>query len=81
LKLIRFGNPGEEKPGLQLEDGRRIDASAFGSDYDEKFFGGDDLHAFVIEEVLHHIRATPAAADERQRGAVRRSDRAVFADC
>ena len=28
MKLIRFGNPGEEKPGLQLEDGRRIDASA-----------------------------------------------------
>ena len=23
MKLIRFGNPGEEKPGLQLEDGRR----------------------------------------------------------
>jgi 2,4-diketo-3-deoxy-L-fuconate hydrolase len=43
MKLIRFGNPGEEKPGLQLDDGRRIDASAFGSDYDEKFFGGDGL--------------------------------------
>ena len=44
MKLIRFGNPGAEKPGLQLADGRRIDASAFGSDYDEAFFGGDGLN-------------------------------------
>ena len=43
MKLIRFGNPGQEKPGLQLDDGRRIDASGFGSDYDEAFFGGDGL--------------------------------------
>lgn len=43
MKLIRFGNSGEEKPGLLLADGRRIDASAFGSDYDERFFGGDGL--------------------------------------
>ena len=44
MKLIRFGNPGAEKPGLQLADGRRIDASAFGSDYDEAFFGSDGLN-------------------------------------
>jgi 2,4-diketo-3-deoxy-L-fuconate hydrolase len=43
MKLIRFGNPGQEKPGLQLADSRRIDASAFGSDYDEAFFGGDGM--------------------------------------
>jgi len=43
MKLIRFGNPGAEKPGLQLADGSRIDASAFGSEYDEAFFGGDGL--------------------------------------
>jgi 2,4-diketo-3-deoxy-L-fuconate hydrolase len=43
MKLIRFGDPGREKPGLQLEDGARIDASAFGSDYDEAFFAGDGL--------------------------------------
>ncbi|HEV7501368.1 MAG TPA: fumarylacetoacetate hydrolase family protein [Vicinamibacteria bacterium] len=39
MKLIRFGVAGHEKPGLQLEDGTRIDASGFGSDYDEAFFG------------------------------------------
>jgi len=43
MKLIRFGNPSQEKPGLLLNDGRRIDTSGFGSDYDQAFFGGDGL--------------------------------------
>lgn len=38
MKLIRFGPPGHECPGLQLADGRRIDAADFGEDYDERFF-------------------------------------------
>lgn len=48
MKLIRFGNPGHEKPGLLLADGRRIDASGFGSDYDEAFFGGDGLQRLEV---------------------------------
>ena len=43
MKLIRFGEAGRERPGVQLPDGTRIDASGFGSDYDERFFGGDGL--------------------------------------
>lgn len=43
MKLLRFGEAGAEKPGVQLADGRRIDVSAFGSDYDEAFLGGDGL--------------------------------------
>ena len=43
MKLIRFGEPGRERPGLLLPDGTRIDATGFGSDYDEAFFGGDGL--------------------------------------
>jgi 2-keto-4-pentenoate hydratase/2-oxohepta-3-ene-1,7-dioic acid hydratase in catechol pathway len=43
MKLIRFGNFGQEKPGLLLEDGRRIDASAAVADYNEAFFAGDGL--------------------------------------
>ena len=45
MKLIRFGEPGRERPGLQLEHGERIDASGFGQDYDEAFFGGGGLAA------------------------------------
>ena len=50
MKLIRFGDPGRQRPGLQLEDGARIDASAFGSDYDEAFFargGLEDLRRWA----------------------------------
>ena len=43
MKLIRFGEPGQEKPGALLKDGTRIDASALGSDYDEKFFASGGL--------------------------------------
>jgi 2,4-diketo-3-deoxy-L-fuconate hydrolase len=43
MKLIRFGEPGQEKPGVLLKDGSRIDASGIGSDYDEDFFGNAGL--------------------------------------
>jgi 2,4-diketo-3-deoxy-L-fuconate hydrolase len=43
MRLIRCGEPGHEKPGVLLKDGSRIDASAFGSDYDEAFFGRGGL--------------------------------------
>ena len=45
MKLIRFGEPGKEKPGVLSKDGSRIDVSAFGSDYDENFFGNDGVLA------------------------------------
>ncbi len=38
MKLLRFGPKGSEKPGLQLEDGSRIDASGFGADWNHDFF-------------------------------------------
>ena len=43
MKLIRFGDPGYESPGLELDDGTRLDVSGFDEDYDELFFGGDGL--------------------------------------
>ena len=43
MKLFRFGQLGDEKPGLILDGGRKIDASGFGEEYDEVFFGGDGL--------------------------------------
>lgn len=43
MKLIRFGNTGTEKPGICTEDGRWLDCSAFGEDWDEKFFGTNGI--------------------------------------
>ena len=43
MKLIRFGDPGKEKPGIILGDDSWIDVNAFGEDYDEDFFGTDGI--------------------------------------
>jgi 2,4-diketo-3-deoxy-L-fuconate hydrolase len=43
MKLIRFGEPGRERPGVLLGDGVRVDASGVVSDYDEDFLGGGGL--------------------------------------
>ena len=43
MKLIRFGAPGHEVPGVLLNDLTRLDASRFGADYDENFFAAGGL--------------------------------------
>jgi 2,4-didehydro-3-deoxy-L-rhamnonate hydrolase len=43
MKLIRFGEPGREQPGIILEDGVRVDVSSCVPDYDEAFFANDGL--------------------------------------
>jgi 2,4-diketo-3-deoxy-L-fuconate hydrolase len=45
MKLIRFGHPTHEKPGVLLDDQTRLDVSSFGSDYDEEFFSNDGVNA------------------------------------
>ncbi len=44
MKLLRFGNPGEEKPGIEKADGTRVDCSAFGEDWTEDFLDKDGLN-------------------------------------
>ncbi len=43
MKLLRHGTPSQEKPGIQLPNGTRLDVSAFGQDFDEKFFAENGL--------------------------------------
>jgi 2,4-diketo-3-deoxy-L-fuconate hydrolase len=68
MKLIRFGEPGHETPGALLKDGSRIDTSALGADYDEKFFGSGSLseleswlekHASSAPRVAPSVRLGP----------------------
>lgn len=42
MKLLRFGEPGREKPGILLND-RIYDVSSFGEDFGEGFFGNDGI--------------------------------------
>jgi 2-keto-4-pentenoate hydratase/2-oxohepta-3-ene-1,7-dioic acid hydratase in catechol pathway len=43
MKLIRFGELNNEKPGIQLDNNSRIDVSSFVKDYDEFFFESDGI--------------------------------------
>jgi|SRR5690242_2792449 len=65
MKLIRFGRRGAERPGLLLPDGRRIDASGFGADYDEAFFGSDGLERLARWLAKAGGRAPVVPASER----------------
>ena len=44
MKLFRYGDPGDEKPGIVNANGEHCDVSGFGEDFDEDFFAGDRLH-------------------------------------
>jgi 2,4-didehydro-3-deoxy-L-rhamnonate hydrolase len=43
MKLIRFGEPGKEKPGVLIDEATAADVSAYFRDYDEEFFAKDGL--------------------------------------
>ncbi|WP_064197676.1 MULTISPECIES: fumarylacetoacetate hydrolase family protein [Emticicia] len=43
MKLFRFGEPTDEKTGVILSDGKKIDVSAFGEDYNENFFMSEGI--------------------------------------
>ncbi|WP_193211965.1 fumarylacetoacetate hydrolase family protein, partial [Luteolibacter marinus] len=68
MKLIRYGEPGREEPGIILDDGRRVDVGGQFNDYDEGFFalgGLEALQAWVddgcpdAEDILPGVRIGP----------------------
>lgn len=67
MKLIRFGKPENEKPGVQLPDGQKIDVSAFCSDYDETFFGTDGITR-LQEWLSKHHDECPKISDAARLG-------------
>lgn len=77
MKLIRFGDPGRERPGVILPDGRRVDVSAAVRDYDEEFFASDGLR--VLEDWLARSGSdAPAVGAEVRLGApIRRPSKIV----
>ncbi|HMG94253.1 MAG TPA: fumarylacetoacetate hydrolase family protein [Chryseolinea sp.] len=43
VKLFRFGDVSNEKPGVVTAAGKHLDVSTFGEDYNEKFFASDGI--------------------------------------
>ena len=67
MKLIRFGAVGQEKPGLLLENGKRIDVSAFGEDYNENFFGNSGVNR-LREWLKDNLDSCPEVSDQIRLG-------------
>ena len=68
MKLIRKGQPGEESPGLILKDGREVETSGFGEDYDEVFFETDGLER-LQEWVKENENDLPIFPEDERYGA------------
>jgi 2,4-didehydro-3-deoxy-L-rhamnonate hydrolase len=62
MKLLRCGEAGRERPCVQLLDGRRIDASGFGEDYDEAFFGSEGI-ARLARWLALNVERAPEVGD------------------
>lgn len=65
MKLIRFGEPGREKPGVELNDGRWLDCSDFGQDYTEEFFGTDGIQRLKVWLEQHKAQCPVVPANTR----------------
>jgi 2,4-diketo-3-deoxy-L-fuconate hydrolase len=77
VKLFRFGPAGEERPGVMLPDGTRVDASGFGSDWDEAFFGGDGLQRLARWVAADGAKARRVPAGARLAPAIARPSKLV----
>lgn len=62
MKLIRFGQPGKEKPAVILED-KWYDVSSLIKDYDEDFFANDGLSK--LKRITRENKLPEVAATER----------------
>src|SRR5689334_13856489 len=64
MKLIRFGEPGKEKPGVIINE-KRYDVSTAISDYNEEFFGNNGIEKLKDYLNKNHDHLTPVGDDVR----------------
>jgi 2,4-diketo-3-deoxy-L-fuconate hydrolase len=62
MKLIRFGPPGQEKPGILTSSGKRKDCSAHFIDWNQEFFNSDGLEK--LKQFAPSIEKLPDIADD-----------------
>src|ERR1700744_1466487 len=71
MKLIRYGEPGKEKPGVMINE-QRYGLTNFAGDFDQAFFGGDGLKKLSSYIAINrnelfplpeHIRLSPPLAN------------------
>lgn len=67
MKLFRFGTFEQEKPGVILPNGRKIDVSAFGQDYNEAFFASNGINR-LAEWLTANADTCPEVSDSIRLG-------------
>ena len=77
MKLIRFGEAGNEKPGVQLDSGAWIDCSGFGEDYTEAFFETDGLGRLKTWLAENEKSCPEVSADTRLGSAIARPSKII----
>jgi 2-keto-4-pentenoate hydratase/2-oxohepta-3-ene-1,7-dioic acid hydratase in catechol pathway len=77
MKLIRFGQVGQERPGVLLADETRIDASELTPDYDERFFERDGVARLARWAEQNVSRAPRVDARERWASPIARPSKIV----
>jgi 2-keto-4-pentenoate hydratase/2-oxohepta-3-ene-1,7-dioic acid hydratase in catechol pathway len=64
MKLVRFGEPGNEKPGVLLDE-KIFDVSSLGEDFGETFFGSDGIHRLKQKFAANQLKLPVAAPGVR----------------
>lgn len=77
MRLIRFGATGAEHPGVMDATGARRDASAFGEDWNERFFGSDGITRLTAWLATHGSTLPVVADDVRWASCIARPSKIV----
>lgn len=77
MKLFRFGETTNEKIGVILSDGKKIDVSAFGEDYNENFFATDGIERLTTWLSTNADSCSTVADDVRLASCVARPSKII----
>jgi 2,4-diketo-3-deoxy-L-fuconate hydrolase len=77
MKLFRFGEPSNEKIGVILANGKKIDVSAFGEDYNESFFANNGIERLKIWLQTHHENCSEIPPNSRIASCVARPSKII----
>lgn len=77
IKLFRFGVTQNEKPAVEYPDGTRLDVSAFGEDYNEKFFDTEGVKRLQTWLIQNATKCPKVATTERYASCVARPSKIV----
>jgi 2,4-didehydro-3-deoxy-L-rhamnonate hydrolase len=77
MQLFRYGNFEKEKPGIQTKDGKRLNVSAFGEDYNELFFANNGLARLQQWLIKNEQSCEVISPDERIGSCVARPSKII----